>query len=108
MAQANISLAIAAGGSDVASAASDAILLGSNLQRTVIAVLDIAQITSRYTQIALAWCIIYNTFAIILASGALVRVRIEPQWAGLGEVVSVLPVIGVACFVNLILAFRKP
>lgn len=37
----------------------------------------------------------YNLFAILLAAGAFVRARIPPEYAGLGELVSVLPVIAV-------------
>lgn len=40
-----------------------------------------------------AWSFVYNTFAVLLAAGALVNVRISPEFAGLGELVSVLPVI---------------
>ena len=40
-----------------------------------------------------AWAGLYNLLAISLAGGALVVWRIEPKWAGLGELVSVLPII---------------
>lgn len=39
------------------------------------------------------WSAVYNLFAILLAGGAFVKVRIPPAYAGLGEIVSVLPVI---------------
>lgn len=39
------------------------------------------------------WSFIYNTFAVLLAAGAFVKARIPPEFAGLGELVSVLPVI---------------
>lgn len=49
------------------------------------------------------WSFVYNVFAILLAAGAFVAasgpgggVRIPPEYAGLGELVSVLPVILVA------------
>ena len=42
------------------------------------------------------WSFIYNLFAILLAAGAFVTVRIPPAYAGIGELVSVLPVVGVA------------
>ena len=38
----------------------------------------------------------YNTFAILLAAGAFVMFRLPPAYAGLGELVSVLPVVLVA------------
>ena len=42
------------------------------------------------------WSAVYNFFAILLAAGAFVRARVPPAYAGLGEVVSVLPVVLVA------------
>jgi hypothetical protein len=39
---------------------------------------------------------VYNALAILVASGALVIVRIPPEFADLGELVSVLPVITIA------------
>ncbi|KAI8952402.1 E1-E2 ATPase-domain-containing protein [Xylaria longipes] len=39
------------------------------------------------------WSAIYNVFAILLAAGAFVRVRIAPAYAGAGELVSILPII---------------
>jgi Cu2+-exporting ATPase len=42
------------------------------------------------------WAFVYNTFAVLLAAGAFVNARIPPRYAGLGELVSVLPVILVA------------
>jgi Cd2+-exporting ATPase len=43
--------------------------------------------------ITFVWAGVYNLFAILLAAGAFVVWRIEARWAGVGEVVSVLPVI---------------
>ncbi|KAI6795391.1 heavy metal translocatin [Hortaea werneckii] len=42
------------------------------------------------------WTAVYNVFAILLASGAFVVFRIPPAYAGLGEIVSVCPVIAAA------------
>ena len=39
------------------------------------------------------WAAIYNVLAILLAAGAFVHVRLSPQYAGLGEAFSVLPVL---------------
>ncbi|CCH43999.1 Cu2+-exporting ATPase [Wickerhamomyces ciferrii] len=39
------------------------------------------------------WSGFYNLFAILLACGAFVKIKIPPAYAGLGELVSVLPVI---------------
>ncbi|KAI0976107.1 E1-E2 ATPase-domain-containing protein [Xylaria arbuscula] len=42
------------------------------------------------------WSAVYNVFAILLAAGAFVRVRIAPAYAGAGELVSILPIIASA------------
>jgi hypothetical protein len=46
------------------------------------------------------WSALYNLLAVLLAAGAFVKagdqIRIKPQWAGLGELVSVLPVVLIA------------
>jgi cation transport ATPase len=39
------------------------------------------------------WSFVYNVFAVLLGAGAFVTARIPPEYAGLGELVSVLPVI---------------
>jgi Cu2+-exporting ATPase len=92
LSHADVSLAIAAG-SDVALAAADAVLLGSDLKRGVLALLDIATAARVHARWALGWCVFYSVFAILLAAGAFVKVRIEPRWAGIGEIVSVVPVV---------------
>jgi Cu2+-exporting ATPase len=71
---------------------------GENLQRGVLGALDVAAHAHQHMLLALGWCVVYNVAALLFASGALVRVRIEPRWAGLGELVSVVPVliVGVA------------
>ncbi|KAH9935998.1 heavy metal translocatin [Epithele typhae] len=43
-----------------------------------------------------AWAALYNTVAVLFAAGAFVHARIPPAYAGLGEVVSVVPVVAVA------------
>ena len=42
------------------------------------------------------WSAVYNLVAILFAAGAFVNVRLPPAYAGLGEIVSVLPVVLVA------------
>ena len=39
------------------------------------------------------WAAVYNVLAILFAAGAFVHVRLSPQYAGLGEAISVLPVL---------------
>jgi Cu2+-exporting ATPase len=43
-----------------------------------------------------AWAFIYNLFAVLLTAGAFVRVRIAPEYAALGEMVSIVPVVLIA------------
>jgi cation transport ATPase len=106
LSRADISLAMAAG-SDVALTAAGGVLLGSDLRRGVLAFMDIATAARMHAQLALAWCVLYNIFAILLASGALVKVRIEPRWAGIGEVVSVVPVVAIAFALDLHWRWRR-
>ena len=94
LAQADLSFSIGSA-SDVAVAASSAVIVGSDLQRSVVGALDLATCARQHIFASLAWCSVYFVFAILLASGAFVRFRIEPQWAGLGELVSVLPVVAI-------------
>lgn len=80
-------------GTDIAKGASNVVLLGNDLERSVLSMIDISALCHWFTLVGIAWCIIYFFFAILLASGATVNFRIPPQFAGLGEIVSVVPVI---------------
>jgi Cu2+-exporting ATPase len=95
LSRADMALAMAAG-SEVALTSAGAVLLGSDLHRGVLALLDIATDTRAHARWALAWCVVYNVLAVLLASGVLVHVRVEPRWAGIGEVVSIVPVVAIA------------
>ncbi|KAJ1307048.1 hypothetical protein OPQ81_008027 [Rhizoctonia solani] len=83
------------GGTDVASSAAQVVLL-SSLNAGLMDVFTLAKAARRRVWINFAWAGIYNAAAILLACGVLGRARIPPQWAGLGELVSVLPVVLVA------------
>ncbi|KAK6865968.1 hypothetical protein PG995_002496 [Apiospora arundinis] len=90
---------------DVASSAADVVLLRSSLEGLV-DMLDLSRAAVRRIWFNFGWSFVYNVFAILLAAGAFVsanggggprgEVRIPPEYAGLGELVSVLPVILVA------------
>lgn len=80
--------------SDITRASADVILL-SGLEG-VLQLLDISKAAYRRITLNFIWSAIYNIFAILLAGGAFVKVRIPPAYAGLGELVSVLPVVFVA------------
>lgn len=82
-------------GSDVAQTAADVVLMRPYLSG-ILVLLDLSQAASHRIFFNFAWAFVYNVFAILLAAGAFVNVRIEPQYAGLGEIVSVLPVILIA------------
>ena len=77
--------------SDITQASADVVLLGG--LDGVITLLDISKAAFSRIIFNFVWSGIYNFFAILLAAGAFVKVRIPPEFAGLGEIVSVLPVI---------------
>lgn len=90
IAQANVGVQIGTT-SDVTRATADVVLLGG--LDGVLTLLALSKRSYRRVVFNFAWSAIYNLFAMLLASGAFVRVRIPPAYAGLGEIVSVLPVI---------------
>merc|ERR1712080_52562 len=77
--------------SDVTRATADVVLLG-NL-KGIPTLLDISKAAFHRILFNFLWAALYNVFAILLAGGAFVYVRIPPAYAGLGELVSVLPVV---------------
>jgi len=91
LAQASIGMHVN-GGTDIAQSAADAVLIRPALGG-VIVLIDLSQSFYRRVVFNFTWSFVYNTFAILLAAGAFPKVRIPPQYAGLGEIVSVLPVI---------------
>ncbi|KAJ5027691.1 E1-E2 ATPase-domain-containing protein [Bipolaris maydis] len=86
-------------GSEVAKSAADIILMTTRLHGILI-LLDISGAAYQRIVANFTWSGLYNTVAIALASGVFVRpgrhIRIKPQWAGLGELISVLPVLLIA------------
>nr|OQO28681.1 hypothetical protein B0A51_05721 [Rachicladosporium sp. CCFEE 5018]OQO28953.1 hypothetical protein B0A51_05353 [Rachicladosporium sp. CCFEE 5018]OQO31929.1 hypothetical protein B0A51_01124 [Rachicladosporium sp. CCFEE 5018] len=82
-------------GSDVSQAAADVVLLRPALTGVLVA-LDLSRAAMHRVSLNFAWSFVYNLFAILFAAGAFVNARIPPQYARLGEIVSVLPVILVA------------
>lgn len=102
--QADIGVSLGSG-TDVASTASQIVLL-SSLHAGLDDVFSLAKAAKRRVWVNFGWAAVYNLAAILLASGVIgkggVRVRIAPQWAGLGELVSVLPVVGVAWSLGLV------
>jgi Cd2+-exporting ATPase len=82
-------------GTDIAQSAADAVLMRSSLNG-ILTLMDLSRAFYRRVVFNFTWAFIYNVFAILLAAGAFPHARIPPQYAGLGEIVSVLPVIAVA------------
>ncbi|KAI0882802.1 heavy metal translocatin [Annulohypoxylon maeteangense] len=99
LAQATIGVHVNSGVSDVAQSAADVVLMRPDLAG-VLAMIDISRAAVHRVVFNFGWSAVYNVFAILLAAGAFAdtgrEVRIPPEFAGLGELVSVLPVIVVA------------
>lgn len=94
LAQATIGLHMNTG-TDIAQSAADAVLVRPALEG-ILVLMDLSQAAFRRIIFNFSWSFVYNTVAILLAAGAFVHARIPPQYAGLGELVSVLPVILIA------------
>lgn len=82
-------------GTDIAQSAADAVLMRPSLSGILI-LIDLSKAFYRRVVFNFTWAFTYNVFAILLAAGAFPHARIPPQFAGLGEIVSVLPVIAIA------------
>jgi Cd2+-exporting ATPase len=94
LAQASIGVHINEG-TDVAQSAADVVLMRPNLLG-ILSIINLSQLSVRRIGFNFGWSFVYNMFAILLAAGAFVNARIPPEFAGLGELVSVLPVIAAA------------
>jgi P-type E1-E2 ATPase len=84
-------------GTDVAKSAANVVLVRPDL-KGILNVLDISKAAYRRIWFNFAWSFIYNMLAVTMAAGAWEKlgVEIKPQYAALGELVSVLPVIAIA------------
>ncbi|KAF6807876.1 P-type cation-transporting ATPase 2 [Colletotrichum sojae] len=79
-------------GTDVAKSAADVVLMRPSLAGVLTAI-SISRKAVHRIAFNFGWSFVYNLFAILLGSGAFVNARIPPEFAGLGELASVLPVI---------------
>ncbi|OJJ03096.1 hypothetical protein ASPVEDRAFT_29630 [Aspergillus versicolor CBS 583.65] len=79
-------------GSDVAKSAADVVLMRPSLL-SVLTMITISEKAVRRIKFNFCWSFVYNLFAVLLGAGAFVNARIPPEFAGLGELVSVLPVV---------------
>ena len=84
-------------GTDVAISAADVIMLNpTNIHKSVKTIFRVSESTFRRIVWNFTWSFAYNLFAILLAAGAFVKFSIRPEYAGLGEMVSIVPVVLVA------------
>lgn len=87
------------GGTDVAQSAADIVLVRPELAR-ILTVISLSRKSIHRIAFNFGWSFVYNLFVILLASGAFVNARIPPEYAGLGELASVLPVIAAAALLR--------
>ncbi|EER38527.1 cation transport ATPase [Histoplasma capsulatum H143] len=87
---------------DIAADAADVGILCGSLDG-LLAFLDLSQQATRRIQLNIAWAVLYNVFAVLFAAGAFEAAgfRIEPSYAGAGEIVSLLPVVLVSLSLSL-------
>ena len=84
-------------GTDVAINAADVIMLNpTNIHKSVETIFKVSESSFRRIVWNFTWSFLYNLSAISLAGGVFVKFSLQPQYAGLGEIVSILPVILVA------------
>jgi Cu2+-exporting ATPase len=91
LAQATIGVHVSSG-TDIAQSAADIVLVRPSLSG-VLTIINVSRKAIHRVAFNFGWSFVYNTFAILLGAGAFVRARIPPEFAGLGELVSVLPVV---------------
>jgi Cu2+-exporting ATPase len=91
LAQATIGVHVSSG-TDIAQSAADIVLVRPSLSG-VLTIINVSRKAIHRVVFNFGWSFVYNTFAILLGAGAFVRARIPPEFAGLGELVSVLPVV---------------
>lgn len=82
-------------GTEIAASAADAVIMRPSLGG-ILMLMDLSKAFHRRIVFNFAWSFVYNLFAVLLAAGVFPRAGILPQYAGLGEAVSVVPVIAIA------------
>ncbi|KAH9867254.1 hypothetical protein IAQ61_007846 [Plenodomus lingam] len=94
LAQATIGVHISTG-TDIAQSAADVVLVRPHLSN-ILTIINVSRKAIHRIAFNFGWSFTYNLFAVLLGAGAFVRARIPPEFAGLGELVSVLPVVAAA------------
>ena len=92
IAQASLGLHMTNDDTSVQHDTGDAVLNSPSLSG-ILVLMDLSRDCCRQITFNFIWAAFYNLFAILLAAGAFVKIRLPPEYAGLGEAVSVLPVI---------------
>ncbi|KAJ5100156.1 copper-transporting ATPase [Penicillium argentinense] len=82
-------------GTDIAQSVADVVLMRPSLAG-IPTMMNASRKAIYRIKFNFTWSFVYNSFAVLLAAGAFVSARIPPEFAGLGELVSVLPVIAAA------------
>ena len=100
LSQADVGISFASGTS-LALECADAVIVSGRLGG-VLSMIDLSRRSYRRMVIGFAWSLVYNLLAVILGSGMLVKVRVEPRWAGLGELASLIPVMLVSWSMRLV------
>jgi Cu2+-exporting ATPase len=94
LAQADVGVGLSTEGGG-AEMAADVVLMRPSLG-LILTLVDFSRDASRRVIFNFVWSAVYNLVAFLFAAGAFVNARLPPAYAGLGEVVSVVPVVLVA------------
>lgn len=105
LAQADVGVCMRNATNVAANSADVSILSGSGSLNGVLVFLELSRLATRRIRVNLAWAVVYNVFAVLLAAGVFetVKFRIPPSYAGVGEMVSLVPVVGVSVSLNVCL-----
>ena len=95
LAAADISVAMSSG-TDIARSAADVVFLAPDLARALSALFRLSRGAAFRMYLNFVWAVVYNLVAVLFAAGAFVKIRIAPEYAALGEMVSVVPVVFIA------------
>lgn len=90
--QADVGVYIHSTPAGMSSSAADVVLLSPSLTG-ILTLMELSRDAGRRIRFNFAWSAMYNSVAILFAAGAFVHARLPPEYAGLGEAVSVLPVV---------------
>lgn len=100
LAQAEIGVSLSSG-TDIALSAADIVILDpesgtANLEHSLRVIFDVSRGAVHRIMVNFLWAFVYNFVAVLFAAGVFVKVVIAPEYAGLGEMVSIVPVVIVA------------